>query len=70
MLLDIWSFGLLLVEMVIGRYLILSLEENFKNISLLYLMRIFFGVRFLSGVNNDVRLMVIFEFLDYIVNEV
>lgn len=70
MLSDIWSFGLSLVEMAIGRYPIPPPEENSKNTSPSHLMRIPPGARPSSGVNNDARPMAIFELLDYIVNEV
>lgn len=66
---DIWSFGLSLVEMAIGRYPIPPPEENSKNTSPSHLMRIPPGARPSSGVNNDARPMAIFELLDYIVNE-
>ena len=67
---DIWSFGLSLVEMAIGRYPIPPPEENSKSTSPSHLMRIPPGARPASGVNNDARPMAIFELLDYIVNEV
>jgi len=67
---DIWSFGLSLVEMAIGRYPIPPPEENSKSTSPSHLMRLPPGARPPSGVNNDARPMAIFELLDYIVNEV
>lgn len=66
---DIWSFGLSLVEMAIGRYPIPPPEENSKSTSPSHLMRLPPGARPPGGVNNDARPMAIFELLDYIVNE-
>ncbi|KAJ7384488.1 Dual specificity mitogen-activated protein kinase kinase 1 [Desmophyllum pertusum] len=70
---DIWSFGLSLVEMAIGRYPIPPPEENVnlsqKSTSPSHLMRLPPGARPPGGVNNDARPMAIFELLDYIVNE-
>lgn len=66
---DIWSFGLSLIEMAIGRYPIPPPEENQKSTSPSHLMRLPPGTRPPSGVNNDARPMAIFELLDYIVNE-
>ncbi|CAH3138768.1 unnamed protein product, partial [Pocillopora meandrina] len=66
---DIWSFGLSLIEMAIGRYPIPPAEENQKSTSPSHLKRIPPGTRPPSGVSNDARPMVIFELLDYIVNE-
>ncbi|XP_044172468.1 dual specificity mitogen-activated protein kinase kinase 1-like [Acropora millepora] len=58
---DIWSFGLSLVEMAIGRYPIPPPEENELEKK---------KSRQPSGGNNDAaRPMTIFELLDYIVNE-
>ena len=67
---DIWSFGLSLIEMAIGRYPIPPPEENQKSTSPSHLKRIPPGTRPPSGVSNDARPMAIFELLDYIVNEV
>ncbi|RMX45394.1 hypothetical protein pdam_00000776, partial [Pocillopora damicornis] len=66
---DIWSFGLSLIEMAIGRYPIPPPEENQKSTSPSHLKRIPPGTRPPSGVSNDARPMAIFELLDYIVNE-
>ncbi|EDO45553.1 predicted protein, partial [Nematostella vectensis] len=76
---DIWSFGLSLVEMAIGRYPIpppdpqeiekvLSREPS-SMASPMSVGRLPPGVRPPSGVNNETRPMAIFELLDYIVNE-
>lgn len=79
---DIWSFGLSLVEMAIGRYPIPPPDP--KEIDKLFSMdprsivsssnmssnRLPPGVRPPSGANDGVRPMAIFELLDYIVNEV
>lgn len=67
---DIWSFGLSLIEMAIGRYPIPPPDENQKSTSPSHLMRFPPGARQPSNVNNDARPMAIFELLDYIVNEV
>ena len=71
---DIWSFGLSLIEMAIGRYPIPPPEENEleKNSNFPSPgMRLPPGTRPQGGVNNDAaRPMAIFELLDYIVNEV
>ncbi|XP_031558132.1 dual specificity mitogen-activated protein kinase kinase 2-like [Actinia tenebrosa] len=78
---DIWSFGLSLVEMGIGRYPIPPPDP--KEIDKLFSMdprsiasssnmtsnRLPPGVRPPSGANDGVRPMAIFELLDYIVNE-
>lgn len=68
---DIWSFGLSLVEMAIGRYPIPPPEENEKPSNYQsHVMRLPPGARQQGGVNNDAaRPMAIFELLDYIVNE-
>lgn len=66
---DIWSFGLSLIEMAIGRYPIPPPDENQKSTSPSHLMRFPPGARQPSNVNNDARPMAIFELLDYIVNE-
>ncbi|CAH3025617.1 unnamed protein product [Porites evermanni] len=70
---DIWSFGLSLVEMAIGRYPIPPPEENEieKNSNYQsHILRLAPGARPPGGVNNDTtKPMAIFELLDYIVNE-
>ena len=74
MLSDIWSFGLSLVEMAIGRYPIPPPEENELEKNSNYqshIIRLAPGARPPGGVNNDTtKPMAIFELLDYIVNEV
>ena len=71
---DIWSFGLSLVEMAIGRYPIPPPEENELEKNSNYqshILRLAPGARPPGGVNNDTtKPMAIFELLDYIVNEV
>ena len=76
---DIWSFGLSLIEMAIGRYPIPPPEDseaersptiNLRGSSPPSLLRLPPGAIPPSGVNNDARPMAIFELLDYIVNEV
>ena len=71
---DIWSFGLSLVEMAIGRYPIPPPEENELQKNSNYqshIIRLAPGARPPGGVNNDTtKPMAIFELLDYIVNEV
>lgn len=71
---DIWSFGLSLIGMAIGRYPIPPPEENEPEKNSNFpspCMRLPPGTRPQGGVNNDAaRPMAIFELLDYIVNEV
>lgn len=78
---DIWSFGLSLVEMAIGRYPVPppSVEDiekvfsgNVKDLASLNPERVVPGAPVPQGVNGgDIpRPMAIFELLDYIVNEV
>ena len=80
---DIWSFGLSLVEMALGKYpipppdekeieKIMSMDPRSLAASNMSILQLPPGVRPPGGFNDGVtaRPMAIFELLDYIVNEV